>query len=400
MLRGIDAEARNRHPLDWLNLLLADVQDGLGPFLAVYLLAGRHWEPARIGLVMSVGGIATVLARTPAGLLVDRITAKRGALIAAAISVGLGSAAMAVWPHFWAVVAAQLGIGAVDAAFPPLIAAISLGIVGERAFTRRIGRNESFNHAGNVVTALLAGLAGYFVAQVAVLWIVALLALASAVAALWIRPGDIDHRVARGGGEAASGDLRALFRDRRLLFFTASITLFHFANAAMLPLLGERLAGSNPQAGSLFVGACVITAQAVMVPVAWLAGRQADAWGRKPIFLVGFAVLPLRGVLYTLVHGTALPIAIQALDGVGAGIFSVLFLVVVEDCTRGTGRFSLALGASAAAWGFGAALSNGVAGLIVRSAGFDAAFLTLAGIAAAALLLFWLGVPETRPARA
>ena len=36
-------------PLDWLNFFLADVNDGLGPFLAIYLLSSQHWDPARSG---------------------------------------------------------------------------------------------------------------------------------------------------------------------------------------------------------------------------------------------------------------------------------------------------------------------------------------------------------------
>ena len=56
----------------------------------------------------------------------------------------------------------------------------------------------------------------------------------------------------------------------------------------------------------------------------------------------------------------------------------------------------MALGATGAAWGAGAALSNFVAGYIANAAGFNAAFLFLAAIAALAFLTFWLFVPETR----
>jgi MFS family permease len=88
-------------------------------------------------------------------------------------------------------------------------------------------------------------------------------------------------------------------------------------------------------------------------------------------------------------------VAIQALDGVGAGIFGALFPVVVADVTEGSGRYNLAQGASAMTWGLGAALSNGVAGYVVNWAGYNAAFLFLAACAALALLVLWLMVPET-----
>ena len=58
-------------PLDALNFFLADVRDGLGPYLAIYLLAVQHGTGLQSAR-MSVAGIAGVLAQTPAGALIDR----------------------------------------------------------------------------------------------------------------------------------------------------------------------------------------------------------------------------------------------------------------------------------------------------------------------------------------
>ena len=212
------------------------------------------------------------------------------------------------------------------------------------------------------------------------LWLIAGLAAASIWAVLMIEPGSIDHELARGSdkqSERQPSGLRVLLECKPLLIFTAAITLFHFANAAMLPLLGEKLAQTNKGSETLFMAACIITAQIVMVPMAVLVGRKADYWGRKPIFLAGFAVLPIRGVLYTLTQNPYALVSIQLLDGVGAGIFGALFFIVIADLTKGTGRYNLAQGAASASWGLGAALSNSVAGYIVDGAGYSAAFLFL-----------------------
>jgi MFS family permease len=386
-------------PLDYLNFLVANVKDGLGPFLAVYLLASQHWDAGKIGIVMMVAGIATVAARAPFGALVDWTHYKRELIVGAAAVVAAGALAISLFPAFAGVALAQTAIGAADAVFPPAIAAISLGVVGSKGFTRRVGRNEAFTHAGTAFTALAAGVAGWLIAPNAVLWFIAALAVVSIFAALKIDPRSIDHAAARGaerGHDEQPVSLRALLNCKPLLMFTASITLFHFANAAMLPLLGEKLALGSTGAATLFMGACITTAQLVMVPMAILVGHKADSWGRKPIFLAGFAVLPLRGLLYTLTQNPYALVSIQILDGIGAGIFGALFFIVVADLTRGSGRYNLAQGAASAAWGLGAALSNSVAGFIVDAAGYNAAFLTLALIASAALVLFCLAVPETR----
>jgi MFS family permease len=388
----------NRAALDSVNFLLANVKDGLGPFLAVYLLASQHWEPGKIGVVMMIAGVATVVARTPFGALVDSTHWKRGLIIGASATVAVGALGMSLFPTFLPVAIAQTAVGIADAVFPPAIAGISLGIVGPKAFTRRVGRNEAFTHAGTASTAVLAGIAGWLIAPHAVLWLVSALAVASIWAAFQIDAGSINHALARGtdsAHETQPTSLRSLLECRPLLLFTLAISLFHFANAAMLPLLGEKLALGNKGTETLFMAGCITTAQIVMVPMAVLVGHKADVWGRKPIFLAGFAVLPLRGVLYTLTQNPYALVSIQVLDGIGAGIFGALFFIVIADLTRGTGRYNLAQGAAAAAWGLGAALSNSVAGFIVDVAGYNAAFLFLAAVALVALVLFWVAVPET-----
>jgi MFS family permease len=172
--------------------------------------------------------------------------------------------------------------------------------------------------------------------------------------------------------------------------------MFHFANSAMLPLVGQKLALADRDIGTALMSACIVAAQIVMVPMAVLVGARADVWGRKPLFLAGFAILPIRGALYTLSDNPYWLVGVQFLDGVGAGIFGALFPLVVADLTRGTGRFNLSQGAIATAQGIGASLSNMVAGFIIVWVGYSAAFLFLGCVAAAAFVLYWFAMPETR----
>jgi MFS family permease len=182
---------------------------------------------------------------------------------------------------------------------------------------------------------------------------------------------------------------------RPLLIFAACAVLFHFANAAMLPLVGQKLALQDRNAGTSLMSACIVAAQVVMVPMAILVGRKANRWGRKPLFLAGFLILPIRGVLYTFSDEPLWLVGVQLLDGVGAGLYGALFPLIVADLMQGTGRYNVALGAVTTAQGIGASLSTALAGLIVVKAGYSAAFFTLAAIAGVGLALFWLAMPET-----
>lgn len=387
--------------LDLLNFTLADVRDGLGPYLSIYLLLTHHWDQASIGFVMAVGGIAAIVAQTPVGALVDRTTAKRALLIAGAVAVTAGALAMPLYPGFYTVSVLQAVTGIAGSVFPPALAAVTLGVVGPRLFAKRIGRNESFNHAGNASAAAATGALAYFFGPVVVFWMLAAMSALSIVATLRVPREAIDHDVARGMDHVAGQPHRqpsrfaVLLHNRRLMIFAAAVVAFHFANAAMLPLVGQKLALHNKDVGTALMAVCIVAAQVVMVPVAYLTGAKADTWGRKPIFLVGFAVLTLRGLLYPVSDNSYWLVGVQLLDGVGAGVFGALFPLVVQDVTHGTGRFNVSLAAITTAWGAGAALSNFVAGWIVLTAGYDAAFLSLGALAGVGLALYLFAMPET-----
>ncbi|CAM4469900.1 galactoside permease [Mycobacterium basiliense] len=393
------------HALDLVNFSLADVRDGLGPYLSVYLLVTNNWDQASIGFVMAVGGIAAIVAQTPMGALVDRTTAKRALVVTGAVAVTASALAMPLFPDLHSISVLQVLTGIASSVFAPALAAITLGIVGPRFFARRIGRNESFNHAGNASAAAVTGGLAFFFGPVVVFWVLAGMAAMSVVATLRIPHDAIDHDLARGMDHAPGEPHRqpsrfgVLLRNRRLMIFAAAVVAFHFANAAMLPLVGQVLALHNRDEGTALMSSCIVAAQLVMVPVAYLTGTRADSWGRKPIFLVAFAVLTARGFLYTLSGNSYWLVGVQLLDGIGAGIFGALFPLVVQDLTHGTGHFNISLGAITTAVGVGAALSNFASGWVVVSAGYNVAFMSLGAIAGAGFILYLIAMPETAPAR-
>jgi len=395
---------RSLRGLDWMNFFLADVNTGIGPFLAIYLTATRHWNPAAVGMVISAQSIAGVLAQAPAGWLVDNSKNKKWLVIVAATVVAVGCIGIVLAPTVGWQIGNQVLIGVAAVIFPPTVAALALGIVGKPKLSRRVGRNEGFNHAGNVVFAVLAGAIGARLGQQWIFYASAFFSIGTVLAAWAVRNSDVDNEAARAaevadtdGGKppARVSPIFELLRDGRIGIFTLSVILFHFANAAMLPLVGELLSKSKDGASSYYMSACIVAAQFVMVPVALFTGRFADRWGRKPLFLFGFAVLALRGVLYTLGTGAVYLVAVQSLDGIGAAIFGVLWVVVISDLAKGTGRFNLLQGLIQAALGLGAFLSNLLAGLVVKDFGYSTGFLCLAAIAAAGMAFFATFMPET-----
>lgn len=90
------------------------------------------------------------------------------------------------------------------------------------------------------------------------------------------------------------------------------------------------------------------------------------------------------------------PVSVQVLDGIANGIFGVLNILIIADLTQGTGRYNVTQGLIATTIGAGASLSNLVAGGVVDATGYAGGFVFLAVVALAALVMFYLGVPETR----
>ncbi len=394
-------EKNNRRSLravEGLNFFLADVQTGLGPFLAAYL-ASSGWNPARVGFALTFGGLATVALQTPAGAVVDAMHRKR-LLIAVSLGVLACGAVLLMLPvSTLSVYSAQLLIGGSAPFLAPAVAAITLGMVGARAFDKQFGRNQAFNSAGNVFTALLIAYSSFRFGYRSIFLIALAMVIPSLLALLAIDPQQIDY--ARARGSAANGDgqkvegLASLLRDRVLVLFLVCAFLFHLANAAMLPQLGEMLSKNNPKAAAPFMSACIIVTQAVIAVTASFIGKSAATHGRKPLLLVGFGILPVRGVLYTLSSASPYLIGVQVLDGVANAIFVIVSILVIKDRTEGTGRFNIAAGALATMVGIGAALSNTVGGVLIQHLGYHASFLGLAAIALAAFLLLWSNLPET-----
>ena len=399
-MRGLTPKA---YSLDAINFLLSDVRGALGPYLNVFLVTQQHWSQSEVGLVTTVSGLLGLSVQTPIGAAIDATHAKREVIVAALVVLALGATVIFAVPSFWPVAIANSLMAIAGDVFGPAVAALTLGLYARNQLARRMGRNSAFDHAGNVAIALAAGAVGYAYSQRAVFLLVPVFAVLAAVAVLSIPAAAIDNDRARdlngapdaAGTPAGAAGYSILFQTRPLLIFGMCVMLFHLANAALLPLVGQKLAAAYPKEATAMMSACIIAAQMVMLPIALLVGRTADTWGRKPLLLIGFAVLPIRAMLYTFSDNSFWLIGVQVLDGIGAGIFGALTPLVIADIMRGTGRYNLAQGAIATVQGIGASLSGLAAGVVVDRYGYTVTFVTLGAIAAVALIVFAIGMQET-----
>jgi predicted MFS family arabinose efflux permease len=278
----------------------------------------------------------------------------------------------------------------------PVIAALSLTLVGHAALGARLGRNARFASLGNGFAAAAMGACGYLFSPQAVFFLTAGLAAPAIVVLVQIRISRRDDEAGGALGKSQMGSWQSAFCNRRLLTFAGCILLFQLANAAMLPLMGSVLTLRSGELASTLVGACIVIPQLIVALAAPSVGRLADEWGRRPLLYLSFVALAVRGAIFALTSSPYLVLMAQALDGICAAVLGVLLPLVVADIMRGTGRFNLGLGIVGSAIGIGAALSTTLAGYTMDHFGSGTAFVGLAciGLCGAALVCL---LPETRP---
>ncbi len=398
---GIHAVSlQSRAGLNAVNFFLAEVTGVVMPFLGAFLQQNQ-WRYDAIGVAAALAGLGVFLMQTPAGFIVDRVARRRALLAGASLLLGVCYGLVPFAQSHHVLTDSLLFVaGAGQAFFAPLLGALALGLVGHAALSKTMGMNQGWNHAGNIAAALSAMLLVSWFSLASVFVAVTAVSVLAAASVFLIRPNELDERrasgVTNGNGPAGPISIWELFHDRRVVILFAATALFHLANAPVMPLVAmyvKKLHGSDNQ-----VAAVVLVAQTVMIPVALLTGWLCDRWGRKPVFAVGFVALPVRIFLYSLTSDPSVLVALQALDGIGAGIYGVAIVAMCADLTRGKGRFNALQGLIATALAVGGVIGPLASGCLVQHLGFNMAFYVFTCVAATAAFVFVAFMPETRPA--
>lgn len=383
--------------LNLFNFLVADVRDGLGPFLGVFLQQ-NHWQVDTIGLVMTLAGLTGVVITTPISILIDNIIYKKTICILATISIISGCYFIYHYPTFPITTFSQILTAIAGATLISATISITMGLVGPEQFDRQIGHNESFNHAGNACAACIAGVTSYYFGLKAIFILMSCSAAVAIIALSLIPSKQINHQQARGLDQLhhIPQPYLTLFINKKLLSLALTVCLFHLANAAMLPLLSQSMVAHHVinKPGS-YVAMTIIIAQITMIPMALFAAKFAEKRGYRWIFIMALLALPIRGLLAGIIQHPYILIPVEILDGIGAGLIGVAVPGLVARILQGSGRFNTGLGLIFTCQGISAASSHFLAGTIAEYYGYNSAFLSLSIIALGGLI-FWLVTPTNK----
>ncbi|WP_294484737.1 MFS transporter [uncultured Mailhella sp.] len=380
--------------LSLLCFALADVRDGLGPFLGVYLQE-QNWTPDEIGFVMTAGGLAELFCITPLGALADHTRHKRRLIAASVCLIVAGCGLVFVQSGAAAAGFSRILQSIAAAAIAPALTGITLGMVGQKGLPARLGRNEAWSHAGNASTAVLGGTVGYFFGIPGVFFVMAVMGALAVFSLARINPDHIDYAAARGlepsdspSRERPARNFRLLFVDKGLLAVAVTLFFFHLGNAALLPLLGQSAVARFSVNGAAYTAGTVVLAQATMIGMALWGAKVAQKKGYGWLFLLALLALPIRGCIAGLWESPWNIIPVQMLDGVGAGLLGVATPGIVARLLQGSGHINMGLGMVLTVQGVGASLSNTYGGLFAHHVSYSAAFLALAAAPCVGLAVF------------
>jgi predicted MFS family arabinose efflux permease len=377
------SQKRRLWPLLAVNFFMADMQSGIGPFVGIFL-AERGWATGLIGTAMTIGNIAGMLITTPVGGFIDTTNHKRAMVIVPGAAVVAASSIILFSQNFWAVAVSQIATAIAGAAIVPAVTGITLGIVGQKGFNRQNGRNQAFNHAGNMLGAAASGLLGWKLGYFWVFMLAALFGVITVACVFMIPPGSINHHIARGNKEddpkhQPSG-LTVILKHKPVLVLAAAFAFYQLGSAPIVTLYGLSAVSGKLANGPGFVATIIVIAQGTMIVSSVIGMRVAEKRNYWWIMLVSFLVLPLRGLSAFLLSGWWGVVPVEILDGIGAGLLSVAVPGMVARSLYSTGRVNLGQGAVITIQGAGAAVSPALAGWIAQWVGYSPTFLICGGM--------------------
>jgi predicted MFS family arabinose efflux permease len=392
--------------LDWLNFLIADVRGALGPFVVVYLVSEGHLTPSAAGLLATIGGWIGLTAQTPIGAWLDHTRRKRGMLAVSVLLLAVSALVIVFWPTFWPVLTANALMQVVSGVFEPAVAALTVGLFGADALTRRLGRNAAWSRAGNIVVAVTSGLLAYWLSAKAVFLQVPVIAVLTLIAIATIPTRPLDLRRARGlrsaKDDSDEGPARWLevLRSRPMLVFAVGSLLYELAAAPLLTLVGQMIGAERHGESLTFTSLCIVASQIGMLMTSIVVGRRADSWGQYTLLLAAFAMLPAQALLTILCGSSAIwLLAVQVFGGLGTGLFYALTPIWLASAAAGRGRYNLTQGIMATFRGLGVTSSSFLTEVLVDHLGYGWAYGVCGIIGLAAALLIWIGLSVPRERR-
>ena len=387
---------RGDRGLSWLNLLLAGIGSAYGAYVPVYLTA-HAWTQTRIGAVLTVATVVSMVCQVPAALIVDAYPKHRGRiLVGAVLALGAAPAILAALPLPLPVTLAMAMQAAAGSLMGPAIAALSLAIAGRDGLGERLGLNGRYGSIGAGIGAAVLGAFSTWFPDRTVFLAAAVLTLPALLALRAIRSAPAAtapiHDTQEGNFLAAL----ALLKDRRLAVFALALVLFQTSSIAILQLAAVQITARLGSRAGVIIAACLIVPQVVVALVSPWIGRAAQRYGRRPLMLAGFAMLPVRGALFATIHNPNALVPVQVLEGASGSVYGMMLSLVSADLTHGKGHYTLCMSLLGLAGGAGTAISTALAGWVSDGFGRGAAYWVLAGAGLLAWLTIALAMPETR----
>ena len=344
---------------------------------------------SELGLALAAYAIPVALLSLPLGRAADRF-GRKGLLVAGLLLVAAGSAVIAASHSLELLIAARLiqGVGSAASWISALALVSDSAPPGQRG--QALGFALGATSVGSIAGPALGGVAADLLSYEAPFLIACGCALAAAVAAVVLLPGDVKR------SRPASPALAVVLATMRAGYggWAAAIILL---SAAMLGLwevvapldLDERLGLSASAIGLIFGGTIIV--DAVFAPIG---GRWGDRAGRFLPAVFGLTLTAISAVLLAVLPGVVGTVVALCVYGAGFGLAFAAAVPWLDDAFEEEER-GLAYGVQSLLYAGGYAIGPLVGGWLLGVSGADLAYFVAAATIAAAAVLLALARPES-----
>ena len=380
--------------LMWLNFFIADVQDGLGPYLGVFLKQ-KGFLDLDIGIISTAASLIALAFLVPLGNIIDKTHHKLSLITLCIVIISSSTLINYFYHHFYLTLLVQISIALCGAFLSPAINAITLGMTAHNLYAKQISKNEIYKHAGTCFSAMISFIGALYYGIVAIFVITAIMGVVSLIFTYKLKKVKIDHNAARGAHiNKPISSLKSIFVSTPILLLALICFCFHLSNAYMLPLLSQRALSMGIDSSGSYAAMTILIAQGVMILIAYICSKlfsKTKNTGKLGITLIGIGLFELiiRGMIAAFYDGILAMIIVQILDGIGAGIIGVALPILIANILQGSGHINAGLSFIITIGSIGGALSSSLGGFNVQYFGYFYAYMILSLIALLGFVL-WL----------
>lgn len=351
------------------------------PFLTVFLQE-KGFEAERIGLIMSANSLVVILAQPFWGIIADKIRSVKVTLVLCMFLQAAFSFALVFCNAFLLIAACFCAYGFFSSPEGPMLDTWCLKSLNEAGQENAVGQMKFLGCFGYAVCSIVSGyvINAYSTEKILPVFAVVLILI-----------GLVMTRVKTGGApekavQVKELNLSRIWKDKTFILFLVFILIMQFPHRAaytFYPLLISDLGGDKMMVG--YTSAIMFLSEGICL---FFSRKLLNRFRPEKVIMFTAVAFILWQLLYSVASEPLQVAAFALLDGPSYGIFTIGVLYYLDKIAPSALRTTYQTVAYAVYFGLSGILGNSLGGMLIQNVGYQAMYLTGAGLIAFSVLFF------------